>query len=483
MQPASPSDGCRGGDAAAAIGSRGTAAKYFAEFFGTYALVLTVGCNALRSSQLQESIGGASWAPMSVACALTVLIYAFGDVSGANLNPAVSLALAACRKLHPKDALLYVLAQLTGGGTAGITCVLLFSAKATVIGPKEGFDWREVAIVEFIYTAVLCFVVLNCAASTRNNPTGDRNRFYGLAIGFVVVAGGYAAGNISGACFNPAVSFGMAIPGVGLGLYKCLLSVLLYLLFQTFGGLLAATLFWVVRPEDFGRIPGQLGEFAIVLAAEFLGTFVLVFTVVLNILGQSPATPISAAAALMSMVYSLGDVSGAHFNPAVTTGVALSGRKKDMSTGAAYMAIQVVAGVLAALLASNVHNWESLVLVPEGVTNLWSIIVAEMLFTFLLVFVVLSVATTKLADSPTGHNNAVGLAIGMCVVVGGFAIGTLSNGSLNPAVSISLSSLELLNKGNFSNGLVYSIFELAAGALAAAMFFITHPEEYPLLGK
>merc|ERR1719422_1778701 len=83
-----------------------------------------------------------------------------------------------------------------------------------------------------------------------------------------------------------------------------------------------------IIPESLLGTRGQDVEpstFSMVFS-EFLGTFMLVFTVGLNLVMKSPATPWSAAAALMCMIYSLGDVSGGHFNPAVTLAITASGR-------------------------------------------------------------------------------------------------------------------------------------------------------------
>merc|ERR1719446_304958 len=92
-----------------------------------------------------------------------------------------------------------------------------------------------------IYTFMLCFVVLNVACS---NAHAGKNQFYGLAIGFVIVAGGYGAGHISGGCFNPAVAFGIDISSAKLGFGWCLA----YSLFELIGSGLAVALFKVIRP-------------------------------------------------------------------------------------------------------------------------------------------------------------------------------------------------------------------------------------------
>merc|ERR1719378_1421538 len=127
-------------------------------------------------------------------------------------------------------------------------------------------------LAEILYTFMLCFVVLNVAAAKKNNPEPNKNQFYGLAIGFVIVAGGYAAGNISGGAFNPAVALGIDISSKGLGYYGWM-----YTLFEFLGAALAAGYFRLVRPDEFGSsFEYSLGT---KLASEFIGTFYLVLTV------------------------------------------------------------------------------------------------------------------------------------------------------------------------------------------------------------
>merc|ERR1719174_2347393 len=92
---------------------------------------------------------------------------------------------------------------------------------------------------------MLCFVVLNVAAPKKHK---GKNQFYGLAIGFVIVAGGYAAGHISGGCFNPAVAFGIDVSGFKAGFGWSVA----YTFFEIIGAAMAAGLFRVCRPEDFG---------------------------------------------------------------------------------------------------------------------------------------------------------------------------------------------------------------------------------------
>ena len=126
---------------------------------------------------------------------------------------------------------------------------------------------------------MLCFVVLNVAVAKKN--LSESNQFFGLAIGLVIVAGAYGAGAVSGGCFNPAVAFGIDISSIFLGFGWSFL----YIFFELVGAALAVFLFKLVRPEDFNAEKSPMTE----LMSEFLGTFMLVLTVGLNVLGGSKA--------------------------------------------------------------------------------------------------------------------------------------------------------------------------------------------------
>lgn len=429
--------------------------KYVAEFVGTFLLVFTVGCNVL--------CGNPVWAATSIACILMVSIYALGGVSGGNFNPSVSVALGISNKLPWNMVAAYVGIQIVAGLCAGACYGLLFW-KAFNLAPGAGFGWWEAGLAEILYTCMLCFVVLN-AVTTQN----DGNDFFGLAIGFVIVAGGYAAGGISGGCFNPAVALGIDISSAGLGVGWGFV----YCGYEILGSMIAAGLYRLVRPDEFGGDTDySLGTR---LVSEFIGTFYLVLTVGLNVLGKSPAPAFSIAAALMSMIYALGSCSGANFNPAVTLAIVLSGRGKLKAfDGAMYVLIQILAGITAAYVYAGMHHGQTFPLQPgKGYT--WAgAFLAEVVFTFTLCYVVLSVATIK--GGP--YSNIFGLAIASCVTAGGYAIGAVSGGSLNPAVSFGISAANIINHGMVVNCLIYSLFECLGGVLAAGLFRVTHPSEY-----
>merc|ERR1712146_442881 len=103
-----------------------------------------------------------------------------------------------------------------------------------------------------------------------------------------------------------------------------------------------------------------------------------------------------------------------------------------------------------------------------GGYNWIGVSVAEIMYTFVLCFVVLNVATVK---QPL--TQYFGLAIASCVTAGGYAIGAISGGSLNPAVSIGISSSMILNGGIFYKCLLYSLFEIVGAGLAVVVFHAT----------
>lgn len=423
-------------------------------------LVLTVGCNVLS--------GNTVWAGVSIACVLMVCIYALGGISGANFNPAVSVALGLNKTLGGngmpwRDVVIYCLVQSVAGAAAAFSYSLLFFDNFT-LGPAKGFDVRSLVLCELLYTFMLCFVVLNVAAAKKFEDTG--NQYFGLAIGFVIVAGAYGAGAISGGCFNPAVAFGIDISSVTQGFGYCLV----YILAELLGSALAVACFRIVRPEDFNVEPRLSHR----LAAEFIGTFMLVLTVGLNVLAKSPAGAFSIAASLMCMIYAVGDVSGANFNPAVTFAIVLTGKTLSLTTGALYMTAQWVAGVCAACTYTYIYHGKTFELGPVGPNTWGRVAFAETMFTFVLCFVVLSVAIAK----TTASKDMFGLTIGSCITVGGFAIGGISGASLNPAVSVGIASIHLINKGWISHAFIYTAFEMVGATLAVGALMVTHKSEF-----
>jgi len=436
-------------------------ASLTAEFIGTFILIFTVGCNVLSSNPV--------WGGVSIACSLMVSIYALGGVSGANFNPAVSTTLGLAGKLEWKTVGAYCGVQVVSGIVASFCYTTLFGANFN-LGPTKGFVWWQAMLCEMLYTFMLCFVVLNTAASKK---LGGKNQFYGLAIGFVIVAGAYGPGAVSGGCFNPAVAIAIDVSSISKGFGWCLI----YTAFEIIGAILAVGLFKAMRPEERdanSEAPANYGLQS-KLVSEGIGTFMLVLTAGLNVLVHSKAAAFSIAASLMCMIYACGDVSGGHFNPAVTVAILLSGRKKiETQEATYYMGAQIVSGLLGALTYALIMGGVTFPIGPGKGFGWAGVMTAEIAFTFVLTYVVLCVGTVRNPPAP----EFVGWIVGSCVTVGGLAIGIISGGSLNPAVSFGIGVARIFFGGNLWRCFVYMALEFIGGAAAAAVFKVTHADEY-----
>jgi aquaporin Z len=200
---------------------------------------------------------------------------------------------------------------------------------------------------------------------------------------------------------------------------------------------------------------------------EGLGTFFLVLVIGLTVIepGAGAMAPLAIGAILMVMVYAGGPISGAHYNPAVTLAVWLRGKcaAKDVP---GYMGAQVAGAALAALLAGYLKGGSSVEAMRPAVVPA---LLVELAFTFALAYVVLNVATTKKAAG----NSYFGLAIGLTVMAGAYAAGSISGGVFNPAVAVGLTLMGLSSAGNLW---LYLAANLTGGALAALVFRLTSPD-------
>lgn len=457
-------------------------APYACECVGTYLLVFTIcACSAA---------GDALWNPTAIAAMLMVLVYIFGPVSGAHLNPAVSVACGIAKKTPWSKVAAYCLLQISGGLIAGFVAFAVFD-KQLGVSPVSPYSFEHAALVEVLYTMMLCFVVLNVATARNNNPDADQNHFFGLAIGFVIIAGGYASGDVSGGVFNPAAAMGLEVVG-SKSTSSQVPYGLSYALVELLGAVLGGIFFNLCRRDDATNNSDPSFEPPLYARcfSEFLGTFMLSITVGLSLVAKTTATAWAAAAALTSMVYALHDVSGAHLNPAVTTAVVLAGRGKcSFSRGLAFWACQLSAGLLAGFLTSFMHlagphKNEDLLLQPSQHYSWVVVFGAELAFTFLLAFVVLCVATSRQPESFSTQNFQFGFAIGACLTAGGFAVGGITGGVFNPAVSWSLAACGATSSSmqKWQYCAAYTLFQLTGGILAASVYAVTHRSEYKHLG-
>ena len=201
---------------------------------------------------------------------------------------------------------------------------------------------------------------------------------------------------------------------------------------------------------------------------EFIGTFFLVLTVGMTVINPDAGViaPLAIGSALMIMVYAGGHVSGGHYNPAVTIAVWLRGRCPT-SDVPAYIGAQIAAGVVAAMTVLALKGDPT---VTPGEIKIIPALVAELIGTFALCYVVLNVATAK----ATAGNSYYGLAIGFTVMVMAFALGGVSGGAFNPAVATGITVMHLAKASNLW---IYLVGNFAAGALAALVFKFVNPED------
>jgi aquaporin Z len=204
--------------------------KYAAEFIGTFFLVLTVGSTGIAA-------GPGVIPPLAIGSVLMVMIYAGGHVSGAHYNPAVTVGVFFRGRCAAADVVPYWVAQLAGAVAAAAIVSFLKTAEAVRLDAAV----PAAVAAEFLFTFALVYVVLNVATAKST----DGNSYFGLAIGFTVLAGAFAVGDISGGAFNPAVAVGATVMGMlpwG--------NLWLYLAAELAGGAAAAMVFRAINPED-----------------------------------------------------------------------------------------------------------------------------------------------------------------------------------------------------------------------------------------
>jgi len=203
---------------------------------------------------------------------------------------------------------------------------------------------------------------------------------------------------------------------------------------------------------------------------EFVGTFFLVLTIGLTVISGSPMAPLAIGSALMVMVYMGGHISGAHYNPAVTLAAVMRGVLPGKEA-VPYMVSQILGATLGAFAAMMLAG-QTFAPAPGMDVSALHALVAEFLFTFALVLVILNVAT----DPATSGNSYYGLAIGFTVGAGAFAVGGISGGAFNPAVGIGPILMSTIHGGGGMSDLWLYLVGPFAGAVAAALAYgVQHP--------
>ncbi|MER7944398.1 aquaporin [Streptomyces sp. NBC_01685] len=221
--------------------------------------------------------------------------------------------------------------------------------------------------------------------------------------------------------------------------------------------------------KDAARKPGARPRGFVVrtYVTEFVGTFFLVLTVGCAVLSGAPLAALGIGLTLAVMIYAGGHLSGGHFNPAVTVGVLLRG-KISAIRALGYCATQIAGGFLAAAVAQFLVDTKAIHTISPSGREVWTVFLAELLFSFALVYVMLNVATS--ADHP--HNGFYGIAIGFTVTAGAVAVGGISGGLFNPAVAFGAATMGIIE---WSSMWIWLLAEAAGAILAAGIFLVQNP--------
>lgn len=206
------------------------------------------------------------------------------------------------------------------------------------------------------------------------------------------------------------------------------------------------------------------------LVNEFLGTFFLVFTIcVAAVYGMAgDAAPLAIGLVLTAMVYAGGHISKAHYNPAVSVAFYIRGCYISVREMVGFIGVQFLGATLAALLAQALFTGDAVAEMAEVYPL--PAFVAELLFTFMLVWVIMNVATAK----ANAGNNFYGIAIGATVSGAIYTVGMISLAVLNPAVAVALCLVGKLAWAQIWIPLLGSL----VGAVAATLVFnLGHPSE------
>jgi len=173
--------------------------KYLAEGFGTFILVFCGTCTIVLN---KESEGMVTKMDIALAFGLSVMamVFFFRRISGAYINPALTLAAAYDKRLSKKYIFPYVIAQITGAILASLLlrCIFPVSSSLAVTLPAGGVMMS--LIIEFVFSLALMYTVLNSGG-----------RLTGIVVGVVVAVEAFLGGKISGASMNPARSIGPAL--------------------------------------------------------------------------------------------------------------------------------------------------------------------------------------------------------------------------------------------------------------------------------
>ncbi|MBA3608799.1 MAG: aquaporin [Chthoniobacterales bacterium] len=217
--------------------------KYLAETFGTFTLVFA-GTGAIVIDQVSGGAVTHVGVGLTFGLVVMAMIYAVGDVSGAHLNPAVTLGFFAARRFPAGQILPYVLSQCAGALLASLLLRFLFPNNVSLGGTFPAGSAAQSFVLEMVLTCILMFVILSVSTGAK-----ERGITAGIAVGGVIALEALFAGPICGASMNPARSLGPAVVSGHWG------ALWIYLLAPVGGAFLGVIICRAVRDDAFGPAP------------------------------------------------------------------------------------------------------------------------------------------------------------------------------------------------------------------------------------
>jgi MIP family channel proteins len=209
--------------------------RFWAETFGTFTLVFA-GTGAIITNDLTHGTVTHVGIALSFGLVVLAMIYALGDISGAHLNPAVTIGFWVARRFSAPMVMPYILAQCIGALLASLLLHWLFPTHPTMGATHPAGSWSQSFVLEMVLTTILMFVIL--AVSTGAKEKGITA---GMAIGAVIALEALFAGPISGASMNPARSMAPAVVSRNFD------DLWIYFAATILGAVIAVCISWFVR--------------------------------------------------------------------------------------------------------------------------------------------------------------------------------------------------------------------------------------------
>lgn len=217
--------------------------KCVAEFFGTFALVFA-GTGAIVINAASGGVITHAGIALTFGLIVLAMIYTVGDISGAHLNPAVTLGFFAARRLPARDVMPYMASQLLGAMSASLLLHFLFPMDRTLGITLPAGSALQSFVLEAALTFILMWVILSVSTGAH-----EKGITAGIAVGSIIALEAMFAGPITGASMNPARSLGPAVVSLHFG------GLWIYLIATVLGALLAVPVCRLIRgAECCGRL-------------------------------------------------------------------------------------------------------------------------------------------------------------------------------------------------------------------------------------